>query len=112
MCELGERHLDRTGEMDELRDRLESWLKSNGHDPEDYLFIDPFLRSMRDELRATFKSSQASMERIKTVAPIEGKLIEVLNGDRGENFAGLEKNRRSIEEVTVVLCPICLTGFG
>ena len=109
--ELRKRHLDPTGAAEELQDCLESWLISNGHDPEDYLFIDPFLRSTREEIIAKFESLQASMEWVETVALAEDKIIEVHNGDRVDNFAGLEKKRKGIEEVPVVsdapvLCPI------
>ena len=50
--ELRARHLDATGEVEELRDRLESRLVGNGHDPIEYFFIDPVFRRMIDKLGA------------------------------------------------------------
>ena len=53
--ELKERQLSPKGKKEELRERLESWLVENGFDVDDYEFLDPCLKQLRDEIGADRK---------------------------------------------------------
>ena len=53
--ELKERQLSPKGKKEELRERLESWLVENGFDVDDYEFLDPCLKKLRDEIGADRK---------------------------------------------------------
>ena len=48
--ELRERQLSSKGKKEELRERLESWLVENGFDVDDYEFVDPYLKKLRDDM--------------------------------------------------------------
>ena len=53
--ELKERQLSPKGKKEELRERLESWMVDNGFDVDDYEFLDPCLKQLRDEIGAHIK---------------------------------------------------------
>ena len=53
--ELRERQLSPKGKKEELRERLESWMVDNGFDVDDYEFLDPCLKHLRDEIGADMK---------------------------------------------------------
>ena len=48
--ELRGRQLSSKGKKEELRERLESWLVENGFDVDDYEFVDPYLKKLRDDM--------------------------------------------------------------
>ena len=48
--ELRERQLSPKGKKEELRERLESWMVDNGFDVDDYEFVDPYLKKLRDDM--------------------------------------------------------------
>ena len=48
--------------MEELRDRLESWITGNGHEVDEYEFEEP----VYSQLRATFDRMEMTLMKLKT----------------------------------------------